>query len=643
MHEQKGQNKMRTTTQINTCTIERKFPEWARVDRVINGVEVYNMNIFDNIMTFNQDNLDGAAFDYFGRIITYGELPALREAYARGLKLAGVKEGDVVTLCMPVSVENMMMLFACNLVKAISNNVNFLFLKNDFDLYTKDKGSEVIVTLDAFLPYFVDHLSDSGVKKVILMNLDDFLPEDKKGMFLDTSEMPEQMQEVFDIGRIMDCLKNLDKIKGVEFIRLEDLRKAGGESDIPLDLGPTDLDRDISYFYTSGTTGRPKCVVYKEYSLNAYVEMHAGLDTQNYVGERNFQCIPLTHMTGERVCAIMPMARGGTLVPRPIYNKYTFARDLSETGCNCVVATASFYLMSVRQGVLSPTALECLKRPASGGEAVNVSAVRKIDKWLKDNGCEVRYSLGGGASEEGGVTLVTYFMDEQTKTNETGKPLEPYVHVKLVDDDGNLVEENEVLANLHATSPASADRYLGDPEATAARWYYDENGTKWGVTGDIAVRHADGSYTIMGRGSDSYVDKDGKRVYLFMIESSLDENDPISEWEISAFKNDEGGYDVVGQIILDPERAEPTPELVEYICNKYGLSAVKFYNEFEIGEITAKRDYILLTHDYNGYYAPCSKNHLMLINYSENGDMVKIRIRKDHKIEINEKKNKEDN
>ena len=85
-------------------------------------------------------------------------------------------------------------------------------------------------------------------------------------------------------------------------------------------------------------------------------------------------------------------------------------------------------------------------------------------------------------------------MNEQTKTNETGLPLEPHVHVKLVDDEGNLVTENEVLANLHATSPAAADRYLDNPEATAARWYVDEDGVKWGITGDIALRHADGSY-----------------------------------------------------------------------------------------------------------------------------------------------------
>lgn len=128
------------------------------------------------------------------------------------------------------------------------------------------------MTLDAFLPYFVDHLEDSSVDTVIVMNLDDFLPEKRKGLFMDTSEMPKKMKEVFNIEQIMNCLMNLDKIKGVKFIKLDDLRKAGAESDIPLPYVPTNLDRDISYYYTSGTTGKPKCVVYKEYSLNAYVE-----------------------------------------------------------------------------------------------------------------------------------------------------------------------------------------------------------------------------------------------------------------------------------------------------------------------------------------------------------------------------------
>ena len=626
IEQRKGKKSMKYEDHFNTCNIKRKFPEWAKVDRVINGLPIYNMNIFDNIMTFNQDNLDGDAFHYFGTTITYGEMPALRDAYARGLKMAGVKDGDVVTICLPVSIENTMLLFAVNFLNAISNNVNFLYLKHDFLTYTKEKNSKIIITLDAFLPYFVDHLDNSGVEKVIVMSLDDYLPEKRKGLFMDTSDMPKKMQEVFNIDQIMECLMNLDKIKGVEFLKLDELKKAGEKSDLPLPYGPTNLDRDISYYYTSGTTGKPKCVVYKEYSLNAYVELHAGLDTKNYVGERNFQCIPLTHMTGERVCTIMPLARGGILVPQPIYNNNTFARDLSASKCNCVVATASFYMRAVKQGVLGPDALKHLTRPASGGEPITTSAVKKVDKWLRANGCNVRYSLGGGASEEGGATLLTYFMDEKTKTNETGKPLEPHIHVKLLDDNGNLITENEVLGNLHVTSPAAADRYLDNPEATAARWYVDEDGIKWGVTGDIAVRHADGSYNILGRESDSYIDENGKRVYLFQIEYSLDENDPILEWEISAFKNECGGYDVVGQIILDPDCTTPQNELVDYFCKKYKLDAVKFYQEFEMGEITSKRDFVLLAHDYKGYISPCDENHHYMVNYSEDGTTTRKKV-----------------
>lgn len=619
---------MSIITKENTCTIKRKMPKWAKVDRIVNGLEIYNMNIFDNIMTFNHNNLSGDAFDYYGTTITYGELPALRDAYARGLKLAGVKEGDVVTLCLPVSIENTMLLFACNFINAISNNVNFLYLKNDFFTYTRDKKSDIIVTLDAFLPYFVDNIKNSTVKKVIVMSLDDFLPNDKKGMFMDTSEMPKKMQEVFDVNQIVACLSNLDKIEGVEFIKLDELKKAGETSDISLPYGPTDLDRDISYYYTSGTTGAPKCVVFKEFSLNAYVEMHSGLDTKNYVGERCFQVIPLTHMTGERCCTIMPLARGGTLIPQPIYNKKTFARDLSTTDSNWVVAAASFYLFAVKNGVIAPNAFSNLIRPSSGGEPVTKSAVVKIDNWLRANGCNVRFSLGGGASEEGDVTLVTYFMNEKTKTNETGLPLEPHVHVKLVDDNGNLVEENGVLANLHATSPAAADRYLDNELATAKRWYVDADGTKWGVTGDIAIRHDDGSYNILGRASDSYVNEKGETVYLFLIENTLDETDPIIEWEINAFKIDDGKHHVVAQVVLEENCKKSKAELVDYICNKYNVNAVKFYKEFETGEVTGKRDYLLLSHDYNGYYAPCDSENLYYVNYSENGKTEKAKISK---------------
>jgi hypothetical protein len=130
----------------------------------------------------------------------------------------------------------------------------------------------------------------------------------------------------------------------------------------------------------------------------------------------------------------------------------------------------------------------------------------------------------------------------------------------------------------------------------------------------------------MGRESDSYVDENGKRVYLFLIEYSLDEADPVLEWEITAFKNERGGHDVVGQIILDPACKTPKSELVDYFCNKYKLDAVKFYQEFPLGEVTSKRDYLFLAHDYAGYFAPCDERHHYLVDYSEDGTTVRRKV-----------------
>lgn len=606
---------------INSKDINRKIPEWAKVVRTVNNASIYNMNIFDNIMSFNQDNLDGDAIDYYGTTVTYGELPEMRNSYAKGLADLGIKEGDVVTLCMPVGIENLLVYFACNCLGAITNNVNFLFLKNDFKLYTLDKKSKVIITLDAYLPYFVENIEGSGVEKIVIMSLDDYLPEEKKGMFFNYP-LPSKMKEVFNVEKIMNCLMNLDKVSGVDFIKLTDLYEKGKKSETKLPSGPVDIDRDTTYFYTSGTTGKPKCVVYKEASVNAYIEMHANLDTRNYVGERCFQVIPMTHMTGERVCAINPMARGGTLVPQPIYNKDSFAQDLVESKCSFVVAAASFYAVAAKQGVISSDALSHLNRPGSGGEPVTIGTVKHINEWLKANGCKNKCALGGGASEEGGATLVTYFLNEETKTNETGLPLEPFILTKLLDDNGNEVGIEE-YGHLHVSSPASADRYLENEEATKKRWYVDDNGIKWGVTGDIAVRHKNGSFNILGRAEDSYVNSEGKRIYLFDIEYSLDPEDPIIEWEITAFKTKQK-IDVVAQIVRNLNCNEKASSLVRKLCEKYPVDAIKFYSEFELGEVTGKRDYVLLSNDTCGYWAPYDESNLVRISYNkETGETIK--------------------
>ena len=613
---------------IPTHMLKRELPSWAKVVRTINNIDIYNMNILDNIISWTKNIPDVPAIDYYGNIITFGELPNIVKDYVNGLKSIGIENDDVITMCLPVSVENNILLFAVNNLGRIQNSPNFLFLRNDFKTYTADKGSKTLIILDAYLPFVVDYLESAGIKNVIVTNLKDYLPDDQKTRFDDLSYLPSKLTQIFcDYQKQRDCLKKIAKMHNINFIQMSEVISVGKKSNDGLISGPVDIDRDVSYSYTSGTTGSPKCIVFKELSANALIELHIGVNTKDYVGERCFQVIPLTHATGERFCGYLQLARGKTMVPQPIYCKDTFGRDLYESKCNWITAAPSFYTAGVAQGLIAPNAFENITRPSSGGEPVTISNVVLIDNWLKMNGCKVRFSIGGGAAEDGSSTICSYFMDEKTKTNETGHPVEPGIIAKIVDEYGKEVLQ-EQRGFLHVSSAAAADRYLNDPQATSARWYYDEKGIRWGITGDIAVKNRDGSYNILGRASDSIVDKNGNVIYLFDIEYSLEADDPVIEWEISAFKDAENNDYIVGQVVLKNEYIDQEEYVIKHLIDKYHLFAIKIYDKFESSEVTGKRDYKLLKSDYEGY-----------LSFDESGNMVKYDFNPDGIVSVSKLKN----
>ena len=114
-----------------TYKMVRELPKNVKVVKSINGIDLYNINTFQNIMSWNQHNLDVTAFEYFGNKITYGQLPKFVDEYAKGFDSLGIKKDSIITLSLPVCNEYYLSLFATLNLGAISNNVNFLFLRNN--------------------------------------------------------------------------------------------------------------------------------------------------------------------------------------------------------------------------------------------------------------------------------------------------------------------------------------------------------------------------------------------------------------------------------------------------------------------------------------------------------------------------------
>lgn len=450
---------------IPTYKMVRELPKNVKVVKEINGIPIYDLNIYQNIMSWNRHNLDIAALEYFGNQITYGELPSLVDIYAKGFDALGVKKDSIITMSLPVSCEYILSLFATSNMGAISNNVNFLFLKNNLRRYTTEKESDTVMILDVYLPLIAKPLKNTNIKNVILTSLNDFLPENRKNLFQDLSIFPEHMRKMFEKEDVLsECLEDIRELKGVNFIKMSEILKTGKNRKEDLSCPSVDISKEAIYSYTSGTTGEPKCIVFKEEAVNAIIEMHNGLDLKEFVGDRSLVVIPSSHTTGMFYATYLQMAKGKTMVLQPIYNKNTFAQNIRDFKINHTLASASFYLAGVKNGVLSKDAFQTLSRPCTGGEPITKSNTVLINDWLKKNGCNTKIAIGGGSGEVGSSALTSYELNPETKTNETGRPF-PGVSVKIVNPiTGKPIEKGE-RGIIHISSAASADRYLNDEKA----------------------------------------------------------------------------------------------------------------------------------------------------------------------------------
>ena len=265
---------MNNDKKIPTYKMVRELPSDIKVVKEINGIPLYNMNVFQNIMSWNQHNLEVPALEYFGNQITYGQLPTFVDEYAKGFSSLGIKKDSIVTMSLPVSNEYVLSLFATSNLGAISNNVNFLFLRNNLARYTLEKKSDTIIILDMYLPLIANQLKNSGVKNVILTSLNDYLPEEKKAYFSDLSKLPEKIREVIeDKNKMAEFMSDMKELKNVNFINMHEIIEVGKKNKNKIIYPDVDINKDSIYSYTSGTTGEPKCIVFKEQSPNAIIEM----------------------------------------------------------------------------------------------------------------------------------------------------------------------------------------------------------------------------------------------------------------------------------------------------------------------------------------------------------------------------------
>ncbi|MGP1357960.1 acetate--CoA ligase [Roseicyclus sp.] len=297
--------------------------------------------------------------------------------------------------------------------------------------------------------------------------------------------------------------------------------------------------------FTSGTTGRPKgavhvheAVVYHAFSGRAALGLEPGV--------RYWCTADPGWVTGTSYGIISPLVNRATMLideaEFDLERWYSIVQD-EKVEVWYSAPTAIRMMMRAGAGAAAAYDFSSLRFLASVGEPLNPEAVvwsaGVFGQPFHDNWWQ---------TETGGI-MIANCPGMKIRPGSMGKPL-PGVAAGIVErEDGTLRElgpgEVGELA-LRPGWPSMMRTYLHE-EARYARCFVDG----WYLSGDLAMRDADGYFWFVGR-ADDLIKSSGHLIGPFEVESALIEHDAVAEAGVIGIPDETAGEVVKAYVTLNP-------------------------------------------------------------------------------------------
>ena len=307
--------------------------------------------------------------------------------------------------------------------------------------------------------------------------------------------------------------------------------------------------------FTSGTTGLPKGAVHVHEAAVAHnITGRLALDLH---AEDIFWCTADPGwVTGTSYGIVSPLTNGATLiVDQADFDAGRWYRILEEQKVTVwyTAPTAIRMLMKAGTGAAKQYDLSSLRLMASVGEPLNPEAViwgvETFGKPFHDNWWQ---------TETGGI-MISNFLSMDVKPGSMGRPL-PGIEAGIVERaEGGAIREitgpmkTGELA-LRPGWPSMMRAYLNDEE----RYRKCFRGG-WYVTGDLAMRDAEGYYWFVGR-ADDVIKSAGHLIGPFEVESALMEHAGVAEAAVIGIPDPAAG-EIVKAFVALKSGFEPSDAL----------------------------------------------------------------------------------
>lgn len=312
-------------------------------------------------------------------------------------------------------------------------------------------------------------------------------------------------------------------------------------------LGPDEL---FLVNFTSGTTGKPKCVMHTQ---NRWKYFHKKC---RHFNESDVFLIglPVTGGFGLWMSHFSPLLLGAPAVLMSTFTPEAMLAAIERWRVSVVAAVPTQMHMLMRCDALETTDLSSLRIVESGGEHVPYQESARFEEITGSYVIQFY-----GSTEAGCVSGPTLVEDSQERRlNTSGRPI-PEMNVRLFDDEGNDVTASG-RGRCGARGPALTPGYFEDEEAT--RQLYRDDG--WLLLGDIVEIDDQGYLSVAGRISD-FIIRGGLNISTSAVEDAVRGHPDVDDAAAVRMKDEIMGERVCVFAVTVPGKEVRLDELVAFL------------------------------------------------------------------------------
>ena len=482
---------------INKIKYKHPWDKYYKKDE--RTIDVPNVSIYEYLRDCNTNHLDLIALNYFNKKMTYRTFLNEINICAKALKSQGIREGDVVTICMPNTPEAVIAFYAVNEIGAIANMLHPLSAEEEIKFSLQSTKSVMLIAINLSYEKVREIIDDTDVYKTIIVSASD--------------SMPTLLKFGYNITQGRKIVKPK---KSESYLYWKDFMDKGKNYNNKV-LVKTTKDQPAVILHSGGTTGVPKNIVLTNGNVIALAKQGGIIFPKIRTEDSMLAVLPLFHCFGLCVCVNCVLTLGSTVILVPQFDAKRFDKLFKTYHPTIVAGVPTLYEALLTNKHMDGMDLSYVKYVISGGDSLIPEKNEAVNKFFKQHGANINIIQGYGMTETSGPVCAQVL--DATVPGSIGIPF-PSNEVKIVNPDTREVVPYGETGEICVSGPTVMLGYLDNEKETNEILQMDKKGKVWVHTGDLGYMTKEGIVFYVSRLKRMLI-VSGYNVYPSHIENVL--------------------------------------------------------------------------------------------------------------------------